>query len=262
MCLKVEQKYPELANKADEPVLALSRDVLSDMGMRVLSVSTLCDAELTVALTGSASISSYSKPGETTSRACYNGAFYEGTMTLSAKGVDPWTVRVTGNFSPSLIGTCYEKPSPNAEYGPAWQRALVNGFDQFWGAPAMVIAMRQDSNAMRTAAVEALRQHHDLGPETVPYLVEALEKYPNWDVQQQLTDLLAEMEKKAWQAIPALIRKMEGLRKDDITYQWTMYNFALVRITGRSDDPNPSCFDAQCMSEWWKEWWGNGRRAP
>lgn len=255
--LSVEQSYPQLERSPNEPIEQAARGLLAHMGISTTAGQSGCDAELTIALVGKATSETYSAPDGSGSQECYNGGFFEGQMTLTAQGVQPLTVDAKGYHSPLMIFTCYETPSPKAEFKPAWAEALVEGFERLWGTPALLLALSHDDSQIQEAAAEAVSERRDLGPEAVSYLAEAL-SIRHGRMRESIATALANMGQDAWEAIPALIQAWESLGETPMPHEWGMFNFALIRITLGAPS-RPSCDgDLSC----WKEWWGAGRVAP
>jgi len=178
LCLEVEQTYPEIDHKSPEPIDTHITELLTLMGFRVIGLGEgLCDARLSIVLTGEALGANYLGAGY--SGYCFTGAYYDGQITLASEGRTSLVVPLFAVEEPakSVFGCDKSKDPQNAPFADVWTKAVIDGLISVWGPQVLVngLGVRGDFHF----ANEYLRPHLNrllskMGEDAIPLLVEGL----------------------------------------------------------------------------------------
>jgi hypothetical protein len=202
ICLSIEQEYPEIANKADEPISETAIGLMNDIGLQVVDDDELCDARLSIQLTGYALGASYRQSG-----GCISGAEYDVEFALTSDGETPFTFRLHTEKEPSnSISGCNEDPA-KAPFKNAWIEALLDGIASIWGPYVYVYGLQEPgvNQPMFTVAYDRLTA---MGPDAVPLLIDGL-NYSEPMIRRNSAYVLDALDKDARPSIPALIDNLE-----------------------------------------------------
>jgi hypothetical protein len=265
LCLEVEQSYPE--GKGPEPIAEAAGRILARVGLQVVDEEALCDATLTIILTGEALGAYYTDAGS-----CYTGAEVSGQVSLTAPDRPPLTLPISGRYpTPFSVIGCPPQPS-GAPFGKAWPEALLDGLAHPWGPQVLIQALEDESVWVRRSAAYALgeigpedgvipaliqalwdeerlvsgaasRALGDIGPEAVPALIQALGD-EDGRVREVAARALGWIGPEAREAIPALIQALE----DEEWWVRVAAARALGAITGQDFDE-----DADAWQQWWQQ---------
>ena len=180
----------------------------------------------------------------------YTGAEVNGQMTLAVSGREPLVLHVGGFYPTPLkveipIGVTIHIPNQpkDAPFEKAWSQALVDGLAQVWGTPPLTQALQDEAEAVRWAAVGALRRTEPKAIDALPALIEVLAENENVKVRQAAAAALGGIGPEATEAIPALIQALED---EDAQVREAAIG-ALKNITGQ-DFGLPGLW-----RQWWKE---------
>jgi hypothetical protein len=233
VCLSIEQVYPEIANKADEPVSETAIGLMNDIGLQVVDDVNTCDARLSIHLTGFALGASYRLSG-----GCISGAKYEGEFKLVSERETPFVVPFHTVKEPSkTITGCNEDPA-RAPFKNAWIEALLDGLASIWGSYVYVYGLQEAgvNQPMFTVSYDRLTA---MGPDAVPLLIDGL-SYSEPMIRSNSAYVLDALDEDAHPAIPALIINLEDefegrcrtKNTEDYCYPNLFVRDAAIRVLG------------------------------
>jgi hypothetical protein len=155
----VEQTYPTLTTKSPEPVELAVTDILSGLGLTVVSVDQPCDANLRVSIAGGPLNAQYQRVGT-----CSTGARYDGEISLSSPAQNPLVLTFRGVHTPRET-ILESSPCPTPEEAPfamAWPEETVRILRELWGDRVLVQALAVPAG-YTTSRNYALRELKALG---------------------------------------------------------------------------------------------------
>jgi hypothetical protein len=244
VCLEVQQSYPEIENKQPEPMAEMVQRILRRTGLQVedsqvTAEELVCDATLTIAVTGRALMAGYLSSG--TSYSCYQGAEVSGQITLATADQLELTLPFSGTQEPaSQVLWCMERPE-HAPFGAAWPKALLKGLAAFWGLPILNSAMQDAEMLVRIAAPKAIEEMGLEAGDAIPLLVHALDDVDS-AVRRVAIEQLGAIGPEARDAVPHLIDALQ-----DVLVRLDAAE-ALSAITGEDFGE-----DADLWRQWWAE---------
>lgn len=277
VCLKAELSFPQIEGEIPEPIDDTAREILTRLGLNVVSNDAPYDATLTLSLSGEAFSANYIGAGK-----CYTGGKVEGHMSLTAEGQVPLTFRIykTQRTAYSITDILADKRR-NPEDFPfivLWFEPLVGGLAQLWGPQALVWSLDlagptwrsaidiEPTGEVVTALIYALgHESYKLrykaalllgafafAPEAekaIPFLVLNLDD-ENYDAKLASIGALEAFGQKAMSTVPSLIPLLEIIDRDVIDHiQREEVGDALEAITGQDYGE-----DAALWRQWWDEY--------
>jgi hypothetical protein len=167
LCIQVKQSYPGVSGHS-EPIAEELQGILERMGLQVTSgAGTACQANLALNLEFTPITEPVVGHGD-----CYLDASMSGQAILSSKGHLPAMMSLvhpkathTG-FGVRLVYSCPKDPA-KAPYDTAWTEPVVIMLRKWWGAPALMSALKSQVYGVRSYAVYQLAE---TGPEAIPVL--------------------------------------------------------------------------------------------
>ena len=172
LCVNVNQSYSGLGG-IDEPIAEEIAAILGRIGVEtVIGDSPDCQATLNIAL-------EMTPVGEDVIGAgtCYFSASAKGQAVLSASGQKDLALELSRTVSTGGSGFSFVYSCPSqqeANYEAAWGIAIMPMFAEWWGAPALVSALRSDNYALNNQAVNRLAGMGAEGSGAIPTLIEML----------------------------------------------------------------------------------------
>ena len=237
ICLNVEQTYPTLTTKSPEPIDMAITDILSGLGLIVVSADQPCDATLNVSIAGGPLNATYQRVGT-----CSTGASYVGAISLSRPAHNPLVLSFSGVHTPRETilesGPC---PTPEeAPFAMAWPEETVRILHALWGDRVLVQALAVPAG-YTTSRNYALRELKALGNDAIPLFMLGLAD-ANTNVRAESATEIGQFGPDAVDAVPLLIA---NLRRASSHEQEATLS-ALGAITGQ-DMGN----DASRWEKWW-----------
>jgi len=205
LCVEVEQSFAEIDPGFSLPVEDTLRRLLPGLGVRVAAGDEACDGVLHLSLQGQALAEDYICILGQACGHCYTGAQVDGELTLTSSDGTSWVGTLSDSITPpSTISECPEVPE-DAPLDMVWPRAVLDGLVDLWGTPVLAVALDDQDESVRMAAVAlSYRQ----GAEGVPLLVEALQDR-SADVRQRAAVTLGRLGAEGSEAVPALIEALD-----------------------------------------------------
>lgn len=202
LCVQVEQSYSGVSG-ISEPIAEEIQSILDRIGVETtIGESPDCQANLKIVL-------AMTPVGEHVIGAgtCYFQASADGTATLSASGKKDLSLKLSRTVSTGGSGFTFVYSCPSMEkanYASAWGYAIAPIFGEWWGAPALVSALRSENYAISNQASGKLA---DMGVEAsgaLPVLIEMLKDVdPN--AREAAARTLGQFGPAAKEAVPGLI---------------------------------------------------------
>ena len=255
LCLDIQVSYPQFDEPLDDPIVELVEIYLSRMGIQTVSSGSNCDASLVLALDLVALSSRYTDNETNETKTCYTGSGAEGTMTLSASGMDDLVVELYEHYTPGATMGCIETPPVTTNFTSTWVPEVTKGLIDYWGISAIIAALEPTGYDVHDfyASGEAFRlaRSYPEGYELlIPYLIpivgEGTDAYPDSSVWFAL-NLIEEMGPAAIELVPYLITSMEiQIDSGDMFSYEQEYAWALADITGKAASTDP---------DFWWDWW-------
>jgi hypothetical protein len=167
VCIQVKQSFVGVDGYS-EPIAGELQGILERMGIQAtIGAGADCQANLALKLEFTPITESVVGEGE-----CYLDASMSGWATLSSKGHIPAMLFLVhpkathSGFGIRFVYSCPKNPA-KAPYVSAWAEPVVTLLRKWWGAPAMMSALKSQSYVVRSYAVSQLAE---TGPEAIPLL--------------------------------------------------------------------------------------------
>jgi hypothetical protein len=204
ICIQVRQSFEHTTGHS-EPIAEELQGILERMGIKAtIGAGADCQANLALSMNFTPILESVSGAGD-----CYLDASMSGQATLSSRGHLPSMLSlqhpraVQSGYGVRLVYSCPKDPA-KAPFVSAWAEPVITMLRKWWGGPALVSALKADTYALRSYAVE---QIPGTGPAAIPALIELLGD-PNTQTCASAARALGSYGKAAAQAVPALIERL------------------------------------------------------
>jgi HEAT repeat protein len=234
LCLRTELAFP---GEVEDEIIDCVRGIVAGLGLEILADEGVCDATLSVELTGEALGAPYiGKPY------CWSGAAVAGEIVLSDHGGEPVVFPVEERKEPpgSIPSWgCAERAS-DAPFDELWPAALFGGLVELWGPDVLAKAAAVEPGAAKQELVAG-------GLESLPVLVDMLEDH-DATVRMVATWALQEVGPTGRPAVGALVR---ATMDEDEDVSWEA-QCALEEITGHKPEEY-SRFPFVHWATWWNE---------
>jgi hypothetical protein len=142
VCLQVTQSYPQVPDY-EYDMAALLGELLTPVGVAVLTPGDACDAVLDVQMSLEGRPAEYAEVGT-----IYSGMFRRFDMTLSASGNETLSYHHLTDTPPGEMAASSGPATPKKfleHWADVWVTITLEGLVQFWGPAAAIEALRNEA---------------------------------------------------------------------------------------------------------------------